>query len=93
MVKPINISKYINKYTPRIKSFKTNISLRIKKYSLKLIEFIVNIDISFIYIFALSYFFLPTIPLWIRVIGSWGIYHSYKLLVEDITRIVVIKNR
>jgi hypothetical protein len=80
---------FINKLKDKYKNFK----LFTQRKILDLIKFLVNLDISWIFIFASTYLFNFTYPWYYRLIGSFGVYYSFKILVEELGKLIKLTNR
>ena len=87
----------IKKQTAKSKSkFKFKIEAIIQDIQLliiKTVKFIVNIDITPIFIFAASYAISTDFPWYYRIIASIGIYIIYKMLIKDIKEITIIRGQ
>ena len=70
-----------------------NQKLLFKKRILNLIEFFVNLDIGWLFVFLSTYLFNFTYPWEWRLIGSIGIYYVYGIFIDSVKEVVKILNK
>jgi hypothetical protein len=80
----------VKKFLNFAKKFVNDLLLRLKSFVLIIVKFIVNIDISFLFIFAATYLFDFSYPWQYRLIGSFGLYYVYSFIVNNVKEICKI---
>lgn len=85
--------KKVQQMLDKLKSSTTNKKLLIRNRILDLIRFILNIDIGWLFVFATTYLFNFTYPWEWRLIGSVGLYYSFKIFIKEVKGLVGIMNK
>ena len=70
----------------KTKNFWTKVLDKIRK----LFNWIISIDIDFVFVFAASYILITPYIWWARLLFSIGITYIYKLVIKDVIRIKAI---
>jgi len=85
-------SKNIRKIKDMLNNTKDKTKFGLKKLSLNVIKFIVNIDIGFIFVVAGSFLIIPDndLHLTYRLLGGWGFYHSISWMLGQVRNIVMM---
>lgn len=89
----LHIKKQTAKSKSKIKFKIDGIIQDIQLNIIKVVKFIVNIDITPVFIFAASYAISTDFPWYYRIISSIGIYIIYKILIKDIKEIIIIRGQ
>lgn len=56
-----------------------------------IVRLILNIDLEFLFVSALLYYLNPKFAIWLYIIGGFGIYYTYKIVVGDISHWVNLR--
>ena len=85
--------KKIKEMLNNLNSTVVNQKLLFQKRVLNLIEFFVNLDIGWLFVFLSTYLFNFTYPWEWRLIGSVGIYYVYRIFIDSVKEVVKILNK
>lgn len=58
-----------------------------------IIKFILNIDIGFIFVFCATYLFNSTYDWRLRLVGSFGLYYVYNLIIKNIKEFIILNRK
>ena len=67
----------------KILVFIKNFMLKTTLAILKTIKYVLNLDVGFIFLFFATYLFNSTYPWHWRLLGCFGLYMIYKMLLKD----------
>lgn len=85
MGKKIDILK---KFKPKIELFLTRLNEKTQSLIVKVLKFILNLEVGFVFLFMATYIVNYTYPWEYRLIASIGVYVVYKMVVEDVKEIL-----
>lgn len=58
-----------------------------------ILKLILNIDISFVFVFCATYLFNYTYDWKLRLIGSFGLYYVYNIIIKNIKEFIILNRK
>ena len=90
--KPKLPGKFVQLWS-KIKFRTKTISIKILDKIRKVYQYVINFDIDFIFVFAASFLIIHPYLIWQRLLFSFGIVYTYKLIIKDIIAIKSVRGK